>query len=185
MKRYRVWKGTTIHKGGSCCYTINRTNMDITNLRKLMNLKDRWQRNNLQILGINENPGNSWKKCQNRICDMLEEKLKRSTSNKRIEMEHCVGGKWNNKERVIVAQFSFSKDNINVLRNRKKLKENKISIVEDFSEETMQICKKWKEVLAKRKQSKISYLGLKVLFTRNMEQQQNQLYDFSQLISFY
>ena len=100
-------------------------------------------------------------------------------------MAHCVRDKQNNKERVIVPQFLFYKDKINIFRNSKKRKENKSSIFEDFPEETMQICKKSKVVQAKRKQGKISYLGIKVLFTRKIEQQQNQLYDFSQLISFF
>ena len=73
-----------------------------------------------------------------------------------IERTHRVGEKSSDKERAIVVQFSFYKDKINILRNCKKLKGTKISIFEDFSQETMQICKeKLKEVLANRKQSKI------------------------------
>ena len=76
------------------------------------------------------------------------------TSNIIIERTHCVGEKPDDK-----IQFSFYKDEINSLKNCKKLKETKISIFEDFSQETMQIRKeKWKEVLANRKQGKISYL---------------------------
>ena len=73
-----------------------------------------------------------------------------------IERTHRVGEKSSDKERAIVVQFSFYKDKINILRNCKKLKGTKNSIFEDFSQETMQICKeKWKEVLANRNQSKI------------------------------
>ena len=81
------------------------------------------------------------------------------TSNITIKRAHRVGEKSNDKERAIVVQFSFYKDKINILRNCKKLKGTKISIFEDFSQETMQIRKeKTKEVLANRKQGKISYL---------------------------
>ena len=81
------------------------------------------------------------------------------TSNITIERAHRVGEKSNDKERAIVVQFSFYKKKINILRNCKKLKRTKISILEDFPQETMQIRKeKWKEVLANRKQGKISYL---------------------------
>ena len=86
--------------------------------------------------------------------DLSEERLEMDTSNITIERTHCVGEKPDDK-----IQFSFYKDETNSLKNCKKLKENKISIFEDFSQETMQIRKeKWKEVLANRKQGKISYL---------------------------
>ena len=86
--------------------------------------------------------------------DLSEERLEMDTSNITIERTHCVGEKPDDK-----IQFSFYKDEINSLKNCKKLKENKISIFEDFSQEAMQIRKeKWKEVLANRKQGKISYL---------------------------
>ena len=81
------------------------------------------------------------------------------TSNTTIERTHRVGEKSNDKERAIVVQFSFYQDKVNILRNCKKLKGTKISIFEDFSQEIMLIHKeKWKEVLANRKQGKISYL---------------------------
>ena len=81
------------------------------------------------------------------------------TSNITIERVHRVGEKSNNKERTIVVQFSFYKDKMNIPRNCKKLKGTKISVFEDFSQETMQIRKeKWKEVLANRKQGKILFL---------------------------
>ena len=82
------------------------------------------------------------------------------TGNITIERVHHVGEKLKDKERGIVVQFSFYKDQINIIRNCKTLKGTKISIFEGFSPETVQIHKeKWKEVLvANRKQSKISYL---------------------------
>ena len=81
------------------------------------------------------------------------------TSNITIERAHCVGETSNDKERAIVVMFSFYKDKINILRHCKNLKGTKISIFEEFSQETMEIRKeKWKEVLANRKQGKISYL---------------------------
>ena len=91
--------------------------------------------------------------------DLLEENLEMDTSNTTIERAHRAGEKSIDKERAIVVQLSFYKDKINILRNCKKLKTTKISIFEDFSQETIQIHKeKWKEVLANRKHGKISYL---------------------------
>ena len=91
------------------------------------------------------------------------------TSNITIERAHRVGEKSNDKERTTVVQFSFYKDKTKILRNCKKLKGTEISIFpfpfpfpfpySHFSQETMQARKeKWKEVLANRKQGKISYL---------------------------
>ena len=127
--------------------------------RKLVDLEDRSRRNNLRILGIKEDPRESWEECENKIYNLLGEKLEMNTSNITIERAHCVGENSNDKERAIVVQFSFYKEKINILRNYKKLKGTKISIFEDFSQEAMQIRKeKWKEVLANRKQGKILYL---------------------------
>ena len=111
------------------------------------------------MLNIQGDPQESWEECENKIYDLLEEKLEMDTSNITIERAHRVGEKSNNKERTIVVQFSFYKDKMNIPRNCKKLKGTKISVFEDFSQETMQIRKeKWKEVLANRKQGKISFL---------------------------
>ena len=127
--------------------------------RKLVDLEDRSGRNNLRTLGIKKDPRESWEECESKIYDLLEEKLDMDTSNTTIERVHRVGEKSNDKERAIVVQFSFYKDNINILRNCKKLKGTKMSIFEDFSQETMQTRKqKWKEVLAIKKHSEISYL---------------------------
>ena len=127
--------------------------------RKLVDLEDRSRRHNLRVLGIKEDRRESWKECENKIYDMLEEKLEMDTCNITIERAHRVGEKSKDKERTIAVQFSFYKDKINILRNCKKLKGTKMSIFEDFFQETIQIHKeKWKEVLANRKQGKISYL---------------------------
>ena len=75
--------------------------------RKLVNLEDRSRRNNLRILGIKEYPWESWEECENKIYDLLEEKLEMDTSNITIERAHRVGEKSNDKERAIVVQFSI------------------------------------------------------------------------------
>ena len=61
--------------------------------RKLVDLEDRSRRNNLRILGIAVDPRESWEECQNKIYDMLEEKLEMDTSNVTIERAHRVGEK--------------------------------------------------------------------------------------------
>ena len=78
--------------------------------RKLVDLEDRSRRNNLRILGIKEDPRESWEECENKTYDLFEEKLEMDTSNITIERAHRVGEKSNDKERAIVVQFSFYKD---------------------------------------------------------------------------
>ena len=43
--------------------------------RKIVDLEDRSRRNNLRVLGIKEDPQESWEECDNKIYDLLEEKL--------------------------------------------------------------------------------------------------------------
>ena len=40
--------------------------------RKLVDLEDKSRRNNLRILGIKEDPQESWEECENKIYDLLE-----------------------------------------------------------------------------------------------------------------
>ena len=49
--------------------------------RKLVDLEDRSKRNNLQILGIKDDPRESCEECKNKMYDLLEEKLEMHTSN--------------------------------------------------------------------------------------------------------
>ena len=55
--------------------------------------------------------GQVWKQ------DLLEEKLEMDRSNVTIEKAHHVGEKPNDKERLILVQFWFYKDKINIVRN--------------------------------------------------------------------
>ena len=63
-----------------------------------MDLEERSRRNNLRILGIKEDPKESWEKCENMIYDLLEEKLEMDTSTLSAEREHRVGEKPNDKK---------------------------------------------------------------------------------------
>ena len=108
---------------------------------------------------VDESPRESWKECENKIYDLLKEKMEMNTSNVSIGRVHRVREKSKDEERAIVIQFLLDQDKANILRNCKKLEETKTSIFKTFSQETMQIRnEKWKEVLVSRKQGKISYL---------------------------
>ena len=45
-----------------------------------MDLEDTSRRSNLRILGIKNDPRESWEECKNKIYDLLEEKLEIDTS---------------------------------------------------------------------------------------------------------
>ena len=67
--------------------------------RKLLDLEYRSRRNNLGILIIKEDPRESWEECENKIYDLLEEKLEMDASNITIERAHRVGEKSNDKNK--------------------------------------------------------------------------------------
>ena len=59
--------------------------------RKLVDLEDRSRRKNLRILGIKEDLRDSWEECENKIYDLMEEKLVMDTSNITIEINQTIG----------------------------------------------------------------------------------------------
>ena len=92
---------------------------------KLVDLEDRSKRNNLRFERIKEHQNELWEDCENKIYDLLENKLDMDIENVVIERAHRTGKKNKNKSRPIVAQFSFYKDRMNILKNCKKLKNTK------------------------------------------------------------
>ena len=92
---------------------------------KLVDLEDRSKRNNLRFERIKEHQNELWEDYENKIYDLLENKLDMDIENVVIERAHRTGEKNKNKSRPIVAQFSFYKDGMNILKNCKKLKNTK------------------------------------------------------------
>ena len=126
----------------------------------MVELEDNPRRKNLTFEEIKEHERESWEDCENKIYDLLEKKLEMDIENVVIERAHQTTKKSKNRSQPIVAQFSFYKDKMNILKNCKKLKNTRFSIFEDFSRETAAIRKeKWQEVLANREKGMISYLN--------------------------
>ena len=99
--------------------------------------------------------------------DLLENKLEIDIANVVIVRAHRTGKKNKNRSRPIVAQFSFYKDKIKILKNWKKLKNIRFTIFEDFSRETAAIRnEKWQEVLANRGKGMISYLNYRTVICK-------------------
>ena len=93
---------------------------------KLVDLDARSRLNNLRFEGIKEHGNESWEDCENKIYDLLENKLEMHIENVVIERAHQTRKKNKNTSRPIVAQFSFYKDKMDILKNCKKLKKHKI-----------------------------------------------------------
>ena len=93
---------------------------------KLVDLDARSRLNNLRFEGIKEHGNESWEDCENKIYDLLEKKLEMHIENVVIERAHQTRKKNKNTSRPIVAQFSFYKDKMDILKNCKKLKKHKI-----------------------------------------------------------
>ena len=134
------------------------TTRELEICRKLVDNEDRSRRNNLRILGIKEDLRKSLEECQNKIFDLLKEKLEINTSNENTERAHRVGEKSNDKEGAIVVQFSFYKYKINILKDLRSLRELKFPYSKIFPKGQCRFVKNWKEVLAIRKQGMILYL---------------------------
>ena len=129
------------------------------------------RQNNLRYEGIKEHKNKSWEDCENKICDLLENKLEMDIENAVIERAHQTGKKNKNRSQRIVAQFSFYKDKMKILKNCKKLKNTRFSIFEDFSRETAAIRKeRWQEVLANREIGMISYLSYRTVICKQRGQ---------------
>ena len=131
---------------------------------KLIGLEDHSRQNNLRFEGIKGHENESWEDCKSKIYDLLENKLEMDIANVVIERAHRTGKKNKNRSRPIVAQFSFYKDKMNILKNCKKLKNTKFSIYEDFSREAAAIRKeKWQEAFTNREKGMISYLNYRTV----------------------
>ena len=76
---------------------------------KLIDLEDPSQ-NNLRFEGIKEHENESWEDCENKVYDLLENKLEMDIENVVMVRAHRTGKKNKNGSRPIVAQFSFCKD---------------------------------------------------------------------------
>lgn len=109
---------------------------------KLRMLEDRGRRNNLKIDGIKESEKETWEECEEKIKDVLKNKL--NVSGIEIERAHRMGRKrfGNVKPRTIIFKLLNWKQKELILKNTKRLKDTGIYINEDFSDATIEIRKK-------------------------------------------
>lgn len=134
---------------------------------KLVELEDRSRRNNLRIDGIEESPDETWETCENKIKDVIKEKLDIETD---VELDRChrMGKKRGNRPRTLICRFTKFKDKQCVLSNARKLKGTNIYIYEDFSQDTMELRKSlWEQVLEYRRQGKFAYLNYRSVVVKD------------------
>ena len=114
--------------------------------------EDRSRRNNIRVHGIEEDENETWENTENKLRSFLYDELE-ITDELYIERAHRVRRRKdvkfnsNNTPRTIVAKFLDYKEKKEVIRRRYKLKDTTYSVREDFSKETVEICKKlWDQV---------------------------------------
>ena len=130
-------------------------------------LEDRSRRNNLRINGIAEYQNESWHECEEKVLEVIKEKLEIQDP---IETDRChrMGKHKRNRPRTIIFKLNKFKDKQKILRNAINLKDTGIFIYEDFCDDTMELRKSLQEqVLEHRRQNKIAYLNYRSIVVRH------------------
>ena len=105
----------------------------------LINLEDRWRRNNLRVNSIKERPNETWEDCEKELHTLFKESLG-IEEEVVVERAHRVKtdkNKKGNPPRTIICRILNYKDKVKILRNAKKLKGKNIFKKEDFCQATL------------------------------------------------
>ena len=89
---------------------------------KLIELEDRARRINLRIDGIAEDQNESWHECEEKVLEVIKEKLELQDP---LEIDRChlMGKHKRNRTRTILFKLNKFKDKQKVLRNTRNLKD--------------------------------------------------------------
>ena len=136
---------------------------------KLTELEDRSRRKNIRIDGIKETKGETWNDSEEKVQDMLAQKLGLDG----IEIERAHRVKRNNidsntnRPRIIVVKLLLFKGKTKIFQNANKLKGQNIFINNDFSKATLELRKDLMvEVKRLRELGKITYLNYTTIVSR-------------------
>lgn len=114
------------------------------------------RRNNLQFLGMEERPGETWEQSAVQVTKLLTEKLELPPIE--LERAHRVGQRVDDRHRPIIARFTRFSDREAVMRNVAKLKGTRIFINEDLCPASQEIRKNQLPMLKQAKsEGKIAY----------------------------
>ena len=129
------------------------------------------QRNNLRTDGFRETPNETWKTCEEKVQEVVENNLGFETE---VEIDRChqvksrnQSGKYQGHPCTIICRFNQFKDKQQILNNAKKLRDTGIYIYENFSKDTMDLRKAlWEKVLQYRRQNKFFCLNYRSIIVR-------------------
>lgn len=114
------------------------------------------RRNNLQIMGVEENQQETWEQTALKVTELLDKKMQ--LPNMEIERAHRVGQRTETRHRPIIARFTKFCDREAVLRNAAKLRGTRIFIHEDLCQASQNIRKEKLPLLKEaRSEGKIAY----------------------------
>ncbi|XP_065645756.1 uncharacterized protein LOC136076210 [Hydra vulgaris] len=145
------------------CKTEAHKNNEFIDLKKkLREIEDQSQRNNLRIDGIKENENETWFESEIKVIKLFEETL--GVENVRIERAHRSGRRDAKTPRTIIIKLLDYKDKVEIVKNSSKLKGENIYINEDFCFETNLIRKDLREKMKIRRQlGKFAYISYEKL----------------------
>ncbi|XP_077516735.1 uncharacterized protein LOC144127664 [Amblyomma americanum] len=109
---------------------------------RLSELEDRQRRDNLLFYGIPDAQSGSWAQSEEKLVKVLSSCLEIPTSEILIDRAHRLGEFASKKCRPIIAKFLSFKVKQRILLNFSKLKDEKITLSEDFSFATLHARKK-------------------------------------------
>ena len=129
-------------------------------------LDDQSRRNNLRIVGIPEEVGENWEKCQVKVSKIIKEEVNISQAN--IERAHRVGKVTSQRCRDIIAKFAFYPERDAVFRARSKLKGTNIFINEDFCPGTVEVRRNQMDAMKEaRRNGKQAFFNYRTLVVRD------------------
>lgn len=140
-----------------------------TQLSKLTYLENQSRRSNLRIDGIPEEPNETWDSTENKVKQILVEKLQ-LVNTPRIERSHRISSRnmKPGKPKTVMCKLYDWKEKELILKQARKIKPEGIYITEDLAEDTI---KRRKEQLPNlieaRNQGKIAYFVLDRLIIKN------------------
>ncbi|XP_077516720.1 uncharacterized protein LOC144127627 [Amblyomma americanum] len=122
---------------------VDQLSCEYSQLRaRLSELEDRQRRDNLLFYGIPDAQSESWAQSEEKLVKVLSSCLEIPSSEILIDRAHRLGRFASEKCRPIIAKFSSFKVKQRILLNCSKLKDEKITLSEDFSFATRHARKK-------------------------------------------
>lgn len=116
------------------------------------------RRNNLQIVGLEEQTNESWEQTAVKVTKLLEEKME--LLQVEVERAHRVGPRREERNRPVVVRFSKFSDREAVRRNAAKLRGTRIYVNEDLCQASQAIRKEKLPLLKQaRREGKIAYFN--------------------------